>query len=30
MSAAGWIPGHDVEQIAEEALLLASNDEAIE
>lgn len=30
MSAAGWIPGHDAEQIAEEALLLASNDEAIE
>ena len=30
MSAAGWIPGHDAEQIAEEALLLARNDEAIE
>lgn len=30
MSAAGWIRGHDAEQIAEEALLLASNDEAIE
>ena len=30
MSAAGWIRGHDAEQIAEEALLLASKDEAIE
>jgi salicylate hydroxylase len=29
MSAAGWIRGHDAEQTAEEALLLARNDEAI-
>jgi salicylate hydroxylase len=30
MSAAGWIRGHDAEQTAEEALLLAGNDKAIE
>jgi salicylate hydroxylase len=30
MSAAGWIRGHDAERTAAQALLLASNDEAIE
>jgi hypothetical protein len=30
MSAAGWIRGHDAERTAEQALLLASNDEVIE
>ena len=30
MSAAGWTRGHDAEQIAEESLLLAGKDKAIE